>query len=118
MDTVYDVAAAPRPSDIDRILKSLMSSEGFNSCVGVFKTVKSDRGVDLAEIVTALAKKLQKMNVPANVKIVWLQGLAEIEWLLRCGASEEIQIGASIGVVRRGKLLIGRSDFSKMSLTE
>ena len=99
--------AAPHPSDIDHIIKTLLSPIGFPSCVATLHKFRSDAGIDLADILAALAQKLQQLNVPAHVKVVWLEGLAEIEWCLGGGASEEIQTGAVVGVILRGKLLMG-----------
>ena len=37
----------------------------------------------LADILTALSEELEKLHVPQATKIMWLEGLSEIEYRLR-----------------------------------
>jgi replication factor C subunit 3/5 len=68
--------------------------------------LKKDKGLALADILTALSDELVKLEVPAKTRVVWIEGLSEIEWRLGGGGGETIQTGAVVGVVRKGAELM------------
>ncbi|KXG51476.1 ATPase, AAA-type, core [Penicillium griseofulvum] len=100
--TIYDCIAAPHPSDIQEIMSTILSTSDVTSCLNTVQTLKSSKGLALADILSALADQLQQLEVPAQTRITWLEGLAEIEWRLSGGGSEAIQTGGLVGVVRNG----------------
>ncbi|KAJ5181361.1 hypothetical protein N7472_011321 [Penicillium cf. griseofulvum] len=105
--TIYDCIAAPHPSDIQEIMSTILSTSDVTSCLNTVQTLKSSKGLALADILSALADQLQQLEVPAQTRITWLEGLAEIEWRLSGGGSEAIQTGGLVGVVRNGCELMG-----------
>ncbi|KAF3396205.1 Replication factor C subunit 3 [Penicillium rolfsii] len=105
--TIYDCIAAPHPSDIQEIMKTILSTSDVTSCLNTVNTLKSSKGLALADILSALADQLQRLEVPAQTRITWLEGLAEIEWRLSGGGSEAVQTGGLVGVVRNGCELMG-----------
>ena len=64
--------------------------------------LKTSYGLALADIITALAEAMVKLEVPAETRVAWLSGLADIEHRLAGGASEKVQTGGVVGVVRGG----------------
>jgi replication factor C subunit 3/5 len=100
--TIYDCIAAPHPSDIQEIMTTILSTSDVTSCLNTVQTLKSTKGLALADILSALADQLQQLEVPAQTRITWLEGLAEIEWRLAGGGSEAIQTGGLVGVMRNG----------------
>lgn len=103
--TIYDCIAAPHPADIQLIHQTLLETPDVTSCLNTINTLKSNRGLALADILTALGDELGKMDVPAQTRVAWLQGLAEIEYRLSGGGSETLQTGGLVGVIRQGLLL-------------
>lgn len=101
-ETIYDCIAAPHPSDIQEIMSTLLSTSDVTSCLNTMNTLKGNKGLALADILSALAEQLQQLEVPAQTRITWLEGLAEIEWRLSGGGSETMQTGGLVGVVRNG----------------
>lgn len=101
-ETIYDCIAAPHPSDIQEIMSTLLSTSDVTSCLNTMNTLKANKGLALADILSALAEQLQQLEVPAQTRITWLEGLAEIEWRLSGGGSETMQTGGLVGVVRNG----------------
>lgn len=73
----------------------------------MINTLKSNKGLALADIIAAIADELVKLDVPAQSMILWLDGLAEVEYRLAGGGSEMVQTGAVVGVVRQGVELMG-----------
>jgi replication factor C subunit 3/5 len=105
--TIYDCIAAPHPADIQEIMTSILSTSDVTSCLNTVQTLKATKGLALADILSALADQLQQLEVPAQTRITWLEGLGEIEWRLAGGGSEAVQTGGLVGVVRNGCELMG-----------
>ncbi|KAL8819779.1 MAG: hypothetical protein Q9191_007657 [Dirinaria sp. TL-2023a] len=107
--TIYTCIAAPPPSAIHTILSTLLSTPDITSCLSTINILKATQGLALADILTALGEELNKLDVPAPVRISWLQGLAEIEWRLSGGGGEVVQTGGLVGVVRGGVELMEKN---------
>ncbi|PYI27198.1 activator 1 subunit 3 [Aspergillus indologenus CBS 114.80] len=107
-ETIYDCIAAPHPSDIEEIMRTLLNTSDITSCLNTINTIKTNKGLALADILSALGDQLQRVEVPAQTRITWLEGLAEIEWRLAGGGSETMQTGGLVGVVRNGCELMDR----------
>ncbi|KAL5357050.1 P-loop containing nucleoside triphosphate hydrolase protein [Aspergillus floccosus] len=106
-ETIYDCIAAPYPADIQQIMTTLLTTSDITSCLNTINTLKANKGLALADILEALADQLQRLEVPPQTRITWLEGLAEIEWRLAGGGSETMQTGGLVGVVRNGCELLG-----------
>jgi replication factor C subunit 3/5 len=106
-DTIYTCVAAPHPSDIKLIMNTLLSTPDVTSCLTTINSLKTSRGLALADILTALAEELQKLEVSQATRVTWLEGLAEIEFRLSGGGSEGVQTGGMVGIVRTGIELMG-----------
>lgn len=100
--TIYDCIAAPHPGDIRLIRDTLLETSDVTSCLNTVNVLKANRGLALADILTALAEELVKLEVPPQTRVAWLQGLAEVEFRLSGGGSEVVQTGGMVGVVRGG----------------
>jgi replication factor C subunit 3/5 len=107
--TIYDCIAAPHPEDIRTIRATLLATTDITSCLQTITQLKALKGLALADILTALADELSKLEVPVATRVTWLEGLSEIEYRLSGGGSETIQTGAVAGVVRNGAELIPQS---------
>ncbi|ERF69258.1 Replication factor C subunit 3 [Endocarpon pusillum Z07020] len=105
--TIYNCIAAPHPADTRLIMNTLLSTPDVMSCVTTINTLKSNRGLALADILTSLAEELQTLEVSPQTRIIWLEGLAEIEFRLSGGGSENIQTGGMVGIIRQGCELMG-----------
>ena len=105
--TIYNCIAAPHPADIRMIMNTLLSTPDVMSCLTTINTLKSNRGLALADVLTSLAEELQTLEVSPQTRITWLEGLAEVEFRLSGGGSESIQTGGMVGVVRQGCELMG-----------
>ncbi|OAG42571.1 hypothetical protein AYO21_03156 [Fonsecaea monophora] len=116
-DTIYNCIAAPHPEDIRLIMTTMLSTPDLTECLRTINALKSSRGLALADILTALAEELQNLEVSPATRVIWLQGLAEIEYRLAGGGSEGVQTGGMIGVVRTGCELMGEKGIGeKMSV--
>lgn len=102
LDTIYDCIAAPHPGDITTITQTLLTTQNVGSCLSTINTLKKQRGLALADILTAMGEQLTEIDVPAQTRVAWLEGLADIEYRLSGGGSESVQTGGLVGVVRNG----------------
>lgn len=100
--TIYECIASPHPRDITTIMNTLLKTTDVISCLTMITSLKSNQGLALADIITALGEELTKLDVPPAVMITWLEGLAEVEYRLSGGGGEVVQTGAVVGVVRSG----------------
>ena len=105
-ETIYTCIAAPPPEAVRQIADTLLSTSDVVTCLNTLAAIKQQRGLALADVVTALAEELGRMDVKAEVMISWMQGLADIEHRIASGAGEMVQMGAVVGVVRGGIELV------------
>ena len=105
--TIYNCIAAPNPEDIRLIMATLLSTADLTSCLNSINAIKQSRGMALADILTGLSEELNNLDVSTQTRVSWLEGLAEIEYRLASGGSENIQTGGMIGCVRTGVDLMG-----------
>lgn len=114
-DTIYECIAAPHPADIQTILDTLLTTTDITSCLHTVNILKANKGLALADIITALNEELGKLEVPPQTRIAWLEGLAEVEHRLSGGGSENVQTGGMIGIVRYGADLMAHGGIGKGS---
>ena len=107
-ETIYNCIAAPAPDAVKEIMTTLLKTSDVTSCLNTINSLKTTRGLALADIITALSEELARLEVKAEVMITWLDGLAEIEHRVAGGGSETVQTGGVVGVVRNGVELMGR----------
>lgn len=105
-ETIFDCIAAPHPGDISTITQTLLTTSDVGSCLSTINTLKKTKGLALADILTAMADQLANVDVPAQTRVAWLEGLADIEYRLSGGGSERVQTGGLVGVVRGGVALM------------
>ncbi|KNG45133.1 replication factor c subunit 3 [Stemphylium lycopersici] len=89
--TIYDCIAAPHPSDIKYIIETLLSKNDMTECLRTINNLKTMKGLALADILTAIGEELVTNDVPSQVMVTWMSGLADIEYRLSGGGSETIQ---------------------------
>ncbi|KAL8375972.1 hypothetical protein RB595_007194 [Gaeumannomyces hyphopodioides] len=107
VESIYSCIAAPPPDAVGEILKTLLGTGDVIQCLGTINALKASRGLALADIITALSEEVVKLEVRPEVMIQWLDGLAQIEHRVAGGASEAVQTGAVVGVIRQGVELMG-----------
>ncbi|KAI9792270.1 MAG: hypothetical protein M1816_002495 [Peltula sp. TS41687] len=100
--TIYECIAAPHPGDIVTIVETLLKTTDVTTCLNTINTLKANKGLALADILTALGEQLVGLGVPPQTRVTWLEGLADVEYRLSGGASEVVQTGSVVGVVRNG----------------
>lgn len=106
-DKVYDCVASPHPVDVQTILATLLESTDITAMLTAIGSLKAAKGLALADIVTCLAEEMQGLEgVSAQTRILWLEGLSDVEYRVAGGGNEVLQLGGMVGVVREGCELI------------
>ncbi|TPX65715.1 hypothetical protein SpCBS45565_g04938 [Spizellomyces sp. 'palustris'] len=98
---VYLCTGSPLPADISQIADWLLNSD-FATAYENIQQLRITKGLALADIITELHEVLAAMDMPAPVRIVLLDKMAEIEYNLSTSCSEKIQLGALVGSFRIG----------------
>ena len=75
--------------------------------------VRKSKGLALVDVLAEIADELGRLEVTPEVRVKWLEGLAEVEWRLGSGGAERIQSGAMVGVVRSGVELMVKKKKTK-----
>ena len=108
--TIYECIASPHPADIQSILNTLLSpSCDVTMCLQTINKIKAQKGLALADILTALSEELVMKDVPSQTMVAWMDGLADIEWRLSGGGSDAVQTGGMVGAVKTGARLKERA---------
>ncbi len=107
--TIYECIAAPHPADVRTIRDTLLQTKDVTTCLQTINMLKASKGLALADILTALGEELMNLDVPAQTRVLWMEGLADVEYRLSGGGSETMQTGAVVGVVRNGVELSERT---------
>jgi replication factor C subunit 3/5 len=111
--TIYTCIASPHPSDIAHLRQTLLETADTTACLGAVRQMQRERGIALADVVTALAVELGQLEVPPQTRVIWLEGLADVESRLAGGGNEMVQAGGLVGVVRTGVEGMERGGFGK-----
>lgn len=98
---IYDCIAAPHPEDVKLIVETLLESD-VTTALRTVVEVKRRKGLALADLLACLGEELAVLEVPPQTRVVWMEGLAEVEWRVGSGGGETVQTGALAGVVRKG----------------
>lgn len=98
---VYNCTGNPYPADIESIVKSMMNDE-FTTAYQSITSMKVQKGMALADMVSGIYDFLMTLKLPANSRVYLLDQLGQIEHRLSTGGSERIQLTALLGAVKMG----------------
>ena len=98
---IFECVGSPDPEDIKLLLDTIMT-EDWGTAVRTVSKVKRGKGLALVDILTSLAEEIERIQVKPATRIVWLEGLADVEYRLGSGGSEVLQTSAMIGVIKDG----------------
>ncbi|PWN21788.1 putative RFC3-DNA replication factor C, 40 kDa subunit [Microstroma glucosiphilum] len=109
---VYNCTGNPYPADIEAIVTSMMNDE-FTSAYQNITTMKVQKGMALADMVSGIYDFLMTLKLPAASRVYLLDQLGQIEHRLSTGGSERIQLTALLGAVKMGVQLADDQQKSK-----
>ncbi|KIK50605.1 hypothetical protein GYMLUDRAFT_89243 [Collybiopsis luxurians FD-317 M1] len=104
---VYNCTGNPHPSDIETIVKSMLSDE-FTTAYQLLSTMKTERGLALQDLLSGVYEYIETVELKPHARIYLLDHLATIEYRLSTGGSEKIQMSALLGAFKNTVELTSR----------
>jgi len=101
---VYDSTGVPPPVDIDQFLQTLMnSSVSFSAGLSQLQKLLQSKGYALDDFLQLLHRRLAAMDLPVQVRLSLLPTLADIDWRLKQGCNERVQLAAIVGAFHEAR---------------
>lgn len=98
-EAVYVCAGAPRPTDIQAIVEAGLK-EHLREAYASIQIVKTEGGLALVDIVRRVSDLLMQLELSQTASAFALKQLADIEYRLSNGTSEQMQLGALVGCLQ------------------
>lgn len=96
-DLIYAVTASPHPVDLDRIFQTLLTQADLTAAVSLVRQLQVARGLATVDLVRAMFERLAGVQVTEEMRISLTRLLADIEYRLAKGATEQVQLVAMCG---------------------
>ncbi|KZT39397.1 P-loop containing nucleoside triphosphate hydrolase protein [Sistotremastrum suecicum HHB10207 ss-3] len=96
---VYNCTGSPHPSDIETIIKSMMSDD-FGTSYQMVQALRTERGIALQDFITGAFEFVDTIDFEPQARIYILDHLATTEHRLSTGGSEKIQLSALIAAFK------------------
>lgn len=101
-DTVYDCCGAPRPSDLETILESILNDD-WTTAYYTLNKVRSAKGLALIDLIEGFVEILEGYELKSEAaRMAILTQLSDIEYAISKGGNDRIQGSAVIGVIKSG----------------
>ena len=94
---VFKLTGFPNPADIDRIFAILLESDDILKSYKEINDIRKNKGISLVSLLKDLSEKLMAAKTPGNMKGNIFKRMADIEYRLSVGASEEKQLASPVG---------------------
>lgn len=104
-DNVYTCVGHPLKNDIANIVKWLLNDE-FADCYRRLKDIKMAKGLALQDILTEVHHFVHRIELPASALNTLLIKMADIEYRLATGTSENVQISALMAAFFEARELV------------
>lgn len=102
--SVYTSTGVPQPSDIDHFLRTLMNSAvSFAACLKGFQDLLRSKGYALDDFLQLMHEGLVRQEIPVKQRVQLTSTLADIDWRLKLGCSEQVQLAAIIGAFHEAR---------------
>lgn len=103
-NAVYSSTGVPHPQDIDTFLRTLLATDvSFSASVNALQELLRSKGYALDDFLQLMHHRLivQDLPVPQRVRLTGL--LADIDWRLKQGCSEQVQATAIVGAFHEAR---------------
>lgn len=98
-ESVYTCVGHPLQSDISAIVESMLSEDYSVSFLRIQKLIK-EKGLALQDVLTEVAAYALQLDLPPNSRIYLTSSIADIEYNLSLGCSEQLQLGDLISTFK------------------
>merc|ERR1711918_321249 len=95
---VYASTGVPHPQDIDSFLGSLLNpSVSFSASVNALQELLRSKGYALDDFLQLMHHRLIVQDLPVQQRLRLTTLLADIDWRLKQGCSEQVQAAGIVG---------------------
>ncbi|KZV23206.1 replication factor C subunit 3 [Dorcoceras hygrometricum] len=101
-EAVYLCTGNPLPKDIEQISFWLLN-ESFATSYQKISEIKTRKGLALVDIVREVTMFVFKIKMPADVRILLIKEMADIEYRLSVACSEKLQLGSLIAAFTQAR---------------
>lgn len=102
-ETVYLCTGNPLPKDIEQISYWLLN-ESFSTSYKRISEIKTRKGLALVDIVREVTMFVFKIKMPADVRILLINEMADIEYRLSLACNDKLQLGSLIAAFTRARV--------------
>jgi len=110
--TVFQCTGAPDPVDVQKVMDSLLNAT-FAEAFAAVQTLQQEKGLSLVDILQSLHGIVLRMKLPPTALAFLLPRLADVERALTQGASEKLQLGATVGAFVLAKTIAAKAATAK-----
>ncbi|CCF56263.1 hypothetical protein KAFR_0A08290 [Kazachstania africana CBS 2517] len=99
-DIIYECVGAPRPEDLETVLKSILEDD-WSTAYYTLTKVRTMKGLALIDLIEGIVKILEEYELKNEVtRIELLTRLGDIEYAISKGGNDKIQSSAVIGAIK------------------
>lgn len=103
-DAVYTSTGVPSPEDIDQFLKTLMNGTvSFAAGLKSLQDLLRSKGYALDDFLQLMHHRLITIDFPTAQRCALNCALADIDWRLKQGCSERVQLAAIVGAFHEAR---------------
>mmetsp|Transcript_98140 Transcript_98140/g.273107 ORF Transcript_98140/g.273107 Transcript_98140/m.273107 type:complete len:129 (-) Transcript_98140:193-579(-) len=101
---VYDSTGVPPPADIDRFVRTLMNgSVSFAAGLRSLQELLRSKGYAVDDFLQLMHRQLLEIDLPQAQRLQLTIALADIDWRLKQGGSERVQLAAIVGAFHEAR---------------
>ncbi|CAJ1339055.1 unnamed protein product [Effrenium voratum] len=105
---VYASTGIPSPEEIQHFLRALLNgSVSFAASLTSLKHMLNAKGYALDDFLQLMHKQLLLEDLPVSQRLQLTVALADIDWRLKQGCGDAIQLGAIIGIFHEARAMGG-----------
>jgi len=103
-NSVYSSTGIPHPQEIDHFLRTLMNNTvSFAAGLDDLKTLLRSKGYALDDFLQLMHLRLVAQDIPVQQRVHLTCALADIDWRLKQGCGEQIQLAAIVGAFHEAR---------------
>lgn len=105
-NAVYSSSGVPHPQDIDSFLATLMNaSVSFAAGFQGLQALLRSKGYALDDFLQLMHQRLILHDIPVHQRIHLTTTLADIDWRVKAGCGEQVQLAAIVGAFHEARAL-------------
>lgn len=102
--SVHDATGVPSPEEIDLFLRTLMNGAvSFSAGLNTLRSLLQSKGYALDDFLQLMHRQLIVQDMPAQQRLDITMKLADVDWRLKQGCSESLQLAGIVGAFHEAR---------------